>query len=69
MSIESAKAYMQRMRDDAAFKAAVEDRADHEARWEYIRSEGYDFTFREFDAAQVELMAALGTDEPVKGKG
>lgn len=64
MSTENAKAYMLRMRTDPAFKRQVEEQADDDSRWDFIRAQGYEFTFREFDAAQVELMATFGSDEP-----
>ncbi len=64
MSIQSAKEYMKRMRSDAAFKSQVEGQPDDETRWEFIKAQGYEFTFREFDTAQTELFAELGTDQP-----
>lgn len=69
MSTENAKAYMRRMRTDPAFKRQVEAQADDDARWDFIRAQGYEFTFREFDAAQVELMAEFGADDPGRIKG
>lgn len=64
MSIQSAKDYMLRMRSDPAFKQSVESRLDDESRWAFVKAQGYEFTFREFDAAQVELLAEKGSDQP-----
>ncbi len=60
MSIESAKAYMQRMRDDPEFKRTVSGRAKDEDAWAFIRAQGYDFTVAEFKEAQEELSQEMG---------
>ena len=52
MSVESAKAYIQRMREDAAFHRTVNDCEDDAANWAYVKSQGYDFTLQEFKQAQ-----------------
>ena len=63
MSIESAKAYMQRMRSDAAFRRAVNENEDPSANWAFLRANGFDFTVDEFKLAQKEVFEAHGTDQ------
>lgn len=62
MSIESAKAYMQRMREDTAFRKRVNESDDPAANWEFLRENGYDFTVDEFKQAQKVVFEQHGTD-------
>ncbi len=52
MSVDSAKAYINRMRSDEPFRQQINDCTNEDANWEFIRSEGFDFTLQEFKVAQ-----------------
>lgn len=53
MSVESAVSYIKRMREDEAFRKAMNDISeDEEASWAHIRDNGFDFTMKEFKQAQ-----------------
>jgi predicted ribosomally synthesized peptide with nif11-like leader len=53
MSVESAIAYITRMRDDKEFHQAVNGLSEDEAAsWAFIKESGYDFTPAEFREAQ-----------------
>lgn len=57
MSMDDAKAYMKRMREDATFKEQVQalhDGEDKDAAWALIKEHGYEFSFSEFLQAQKE---------------
>jgi predicted ribosomally synthesized peptide with nif11-like leader len=61
MSVESALAYIHRMRADEAFRQemnAISD--DEDAAWERIRAAGYEFTMIEFKAAQEKVYEEYG---------
>jgi predicted ribosomally synthesized peptide with nif11-like leader len=62
MSIESAKAYMERMRTDPTFRSRVNECEDPAANWTYLRENGFDFTVDEFKLAQKEVFELHGTD-------
>ncbi len=51
MSMQSALAYLDRMRSDETFRRKINTCLDEAANWEFIRSEGFDFTTEEFKAA------------------
>lgn len=56
MSVESAVAYIKRMRSDEAFRKNMNDISeDEEASWAQIRANGFDFTMQEFKQAQDEI--------------
>jgi len=63
MSIESAKAYMERMREDPEFRRKVNECEDAEANWALLRENGFDFDIDEFKLAQKEVFELHGTDE------
>ena len=53
MSVESAIAYITRMREDQEFHRSVSENSDDEAAsWAFIKASGYDFTMDEFKQAQ-----------------
>ncbi|WP_027185125.1 Nif11-like leader peptide family natural product precursor [Desulfovibrio inopinatus] len=54
MSVEDAKRYMKRMREDKDFRAMITQEEDMQKNWERIHAEGYDFTPQEFKQAQRE---------------
>jgi len=63
VSIESATAYMERMRLDPEFRAKVNECQDAAANWAYLRENGFDFTVDEFKQAQKAVYEAHGTDQ------
>lgn len=63
MSIESAKAYMLRMREDPEFRRKVNACGNPEENWAFIRAEGFDFSVADFKKAQHELMDEHGHDQ------
>ena len=68
MSVESAIAYITRMREDKEFhrqiNEASEDEAagseDEAASWALIRAQGYDFTTEEFIEARDQIYKEFG---------
>lgn len=61
MSVESAVAYIKRMREDAAFRQTMNDLSeDEESSWAHIRASGFDFTMQEFKKAQDEIYREHG---------
>ncbi|WP_243357616.1 Nif11-like leader peptide family natural product precursor [Fundidesulfovibrio terrae] len=63
MSIDSAIAYMTRMRDDAEFRRKVNECDDPAANWAYLRENGFDFSVDEFKLAQKQVYEVHGTDQ------
>ncbi len=55
MSIESARAFLERIRNDDNFRKQVGEIATPEERLEFIKAEGFDFTKEELDEVQSEL--------------
>lgn len=51
MTVESAIAYIKRMREDDAFRRTINDCEDETANWTFIRDAGFDFTVIEFKQA------------------
>ncbi|HVI49582.1 MAG TPA: Nif11-like leader peptide family natural product precursor [Candidatus Sulfotelmatobacter sp.] len=62
MTVQSAKDYITRMREDEAFHRRVNDCEDDDTNWGFIRQEGYDFTVQEFKQAAEEIYAEKGID-------
>ncbi len=61
MSVESAIAYITRMRDDKEFHRAVNEHSeDEDASWAFIEASGYDFTMPEFKQAQDAVYKEFG---------
>jgi predicted ribosomally synthesized peptide with nif11-like leader len=61
MSVESAIAYINRMRSDETFRHEVNQLSEDEtASWELIGRNGYQFTMQEFRAAQDEIYKEHG---------
>lgn len=63
MSIDSAKAYMKRMREDPEFRRRVNECDDPAANWAFLRENGFDFSVDEFKEAQRGLFEVHGTDQ------
>ena len=61
MSIESAKAFIERMKTDEEFRNSVGEIATAEERMEYVKGAGFDFTKGELDEITDEL-----TDEQLR---
>ena len=59
MSIESAKAFLERVRNDEDFRKELEEQASAAARMEVAKAQGFDFTEKELD----EVTADLGEDQ------
>jgi len=61
MSIESAVAYIKRMREDAEFRRTLNENSEDEAaNWAFIKQAGYDFTMSDFKRAQDEIYKEYG---------
>ena len=61
MSVESAIAYIKRMREDAAFRQSLNDNSEDEAaNWALVKEAGYDFTMSEFKQAQDAVYQEFG---------
>lgn len=60
MSVESAKSYIARMREDDAFRRTVNDGTDEAATWAFLKENGYEFTVTEFKQATEEIYAERG---------
>jgi len=55
MSIESAKAYIERLKTDEDFRQRVQDAEDGESRLALAKAEGFDFTRDEIGKVTSEL--------------
>ncbi|MBR9973417.1 Nif11-like leader peptide family natural product precursor [Magnetospirillum sulfuroxidans] len=61
MSVESAVAYIKRMRSDDDFRKKMNDLSEDEAAsWAEIKASGFDFTMTEFKKAQDEVYKENG---------
>ncbi|WP_392533422.1 Nif11-like leader peptide family natural product precursor [Nostoc sp. C117] len=62
MSIESAKAFYQRVTTDEAFRTQVESYPIEE-RGTFLQAEGYAFTEEEWETTSAEMLEANSTEE------
>lgn len=60
MSVQSAKDYITRMREDAPFRRAINDCTDEAANWAFLEENGFEFTLAEFKKAQDEIYKERG---------
>jgi predicted ribosomally synthesized peptide with nif11-like leader len=60
MSVESAKEYITRMREDETFRKVINDCTDEQANWEFLKATGYEFTLQEFKLAQEQIYNEYG---------
>jgi len=61
MSVESAIAYITRMREDKDFHRAINEQSEDEAAsWALIRAHGYGFTKEEFMEAKDQIYKQFG---------
>lgn len=51
MTVESAKAYIERMRADDAFRQKINATTDETANWEFLKENGFEFSVQEFKQA------------------
>ena len=65
MTIESAKAFYQRMTEDDTFRTPFEEASTKEERQQLIKDAGYNFTADEWQEAMTEIQAA-DSDEELK---
>lgn len=61
MSVESAKTYITRMRNDEEFRRMVNAISEDEtASWALLKEQGYDFSMQDFQKARDEIYAEYG---------
>ena len=68
MSIENAKAFLEKVKNDEDFRKSVQEIATAEERMEYVKGAGFDFTKEELDAqthvlSDDELASVAGGDK------
>ena len=61
MSIESAKAFLERLQNDEDFRKAVGEIATAEERMEFVKGAGFDFTKEEIKSDQIERILTSGS--------
>lgn len=59
MSIESAKAFIERMKTDAEFRRRIAEAESPEVRARILKYEGYDFTDEELDSLKKEVTKSV----------
>ncbi len=60
MSVPSNKEYITRMREDEIFRKTINDCTDEQANWEFLKTNGYEFSVQEFKLAQEEIYHEYG---------
>jgi predicted ribosomally synthesized peptide with nif11-like leader len=55
MSLESAKAFLEKIRHDEQFRKHCSNAASHEERFKLLKAAGFDFTTAELDQVSGEL--------------
>ncbi len=55
MSIESVKAFMERMKTDGDFRKEVGEKSSGEDRMQFVKANGFDFSKEEFEQVKSEL--------------
>lgn len=60
MSVESAKAYIERMRGDESFRRMMNACDGEDAGWQLLKEHGYEFSLNEFKEAQARIYAEHG---------
>lgn len=60
MSVESAIAYIKRMRSDVEFRSTVNACEDDQTNWQYVKEQGYDFSMQDFMAAKDAIYKEYG---------
>ena len=59
MSIESAKAFVERMKTDGEFRKRIAEAESPEVRERILKYEGFDFTEEELDSLQKEVTRSV----------
>ncbi len=59
MSIESARAFIERMKTDGEFRRRIAEAESPEVRARILKYEGFDFTDRELDSLKSEVKRSL----------
>jgi predicted ribosomally synthesized peptide with nif11-like leader len=60
MSVESAIAYIKRMRSDESFRRTVNNCDDEARNWAFLKENGYEFTREEFLKAKDAIYEEYG---------
>jgi predicted ribosomally synthesized peptide with nif11-like leader len=60
MTVESAKSYITRMRQDQDFRQAVNECEGEQDNWAFLKANDYEFTLQEFKLAQEEIYKEYG---------
>jgi predicted ribosomally synthesized peptide with nif11-like leader len=55
MSIESAKAFLERVKNDEDFRKELGEQASAEERMKFVKAQGFDFTKEEINSLNKEL--------------
>ncbi|MCP4289400.1 MAG: Nif11-like leader peptide family natural product precursor [Gammaproteobacteria bacterium] len=55
MSIESAKAFVERMNTDDDFRKELDEKSSGEDRMQFVKANGFDFSKEEFEQVKSEL--------------
>ena len=63
MSVESAKAILEKIKNDSEFGAQLEAESDETKRIQFMKDAGFDFTKEEFKQAAKEMAAAAGISD------
>ena len=61
MSIENAKAFVERMKTDSEFRKRVSEAESLEVRERILKYEGFDFTKEELDSLRDEVKESIGS--------
>lgn len=62
MSIESARAYYERLVSDESFRTKIQSAASNDERQAIIRSAGYNFTKEECDTVRTQILDSASDD-------
>lgn len=60
MSVESAIAYIKRMRSDEAFRHTINESEDEQTNWQLLKEHGFEFSMQEFLQAKDAIYAEYG---------
>lgn len=60
MSIESAKAFVEKIQNNEEFKNKVAALENKKARLEFVRNEGFNFTKEEFESVEKLIPGSVG---------
>ncbi len=55
MSMESAKAFLERMKNDEGFRKECSEKSSPEDRMKFVKESGFDFSKEEFEQVKSEL--------------